>query len=443
MANTTKRLVGVIFFVIVTAILYFKSGRQNADEVKRINEFFDSFKAEGGAPLPQAVGKASVAGTYNLELVPMDGKLRSADGGSVAYALMQPPFDSSHGSNIIRMPGTGDLLVTWFSGEEEGGDGVAIVVARLENGASSWSTPKVVSRKSMRSAQNPVLWYDPRAGVLHLYHTSQEAFMGQATSVVLRLSSTDGGDTWSEPSVLFDEPGAFLRNQVISSHDGSEFLLPMYHTPEGFFAHKSQYSSILRSSDGGAYWKPVHSFPPGRCVQPSVVRVGASKHLVSYFRSRAADSIYVSTSLDDGMTWSEPRRTTLPNNNSGIQAVALASGRVAIAFNNLEGDHARWPISLALTAPLVPDAAASGGVANVDFIEYVRDLEPLAPAGVNVDTASLFPGGEFSYPSLLQSPDGDIHVTYTFKRETIKYVRVSEEWIMQGTSVGDFVPPKR
>ena len=227
MANTTKRLVGVIFFVIVTAILYFKSGRQNADEVKRINEFFDSFKAEGGAPLPQAVGKASVAGTYNLELVPMDGKLRSADGGSVAYALMQPPFDSSHGSNIIRMPGTGDLLVTWFSGEEEGGDGVAIVVARLENGASSWSTPKVVSRKSMRSAQNPVLWYDPRAGVLHLYHTSQEAFMGQATSVVLRLSSTDGGDTWSEPSVLFDEPGAFLRNQVISSHDGSEFLLPM------------------------------------------------------------------------------------------------------------------------------------------------------------------------------------------------------------------------
>ncbi len=49
---------------------------------------------------------------------------------------------------------------------------------------------------------------------------------------------------------------------------------------------------------------------------------------------------------------------------------------------------------------------------------------------------------EFSYPTLLQlnmatgggagAMRGDIHVAFTYGRETIKYVRVSEQWILQG-----------
>ena len=36
---------------------------------------------------------------------------------------------------------------------------------------------------------------------------------------------------------------------------------------------------------------------------------------------------------------------------------------------------------------------------------------------------------EFSYPSLCQSADGTLHVAYTYWRQAIKYVRVSEAWI--------------
>ncbi|HAZ8268085.1 TPA: hypothetical protein J8L82_003887 [Escherichia coli] len=36
---------------------------------------------------------------------------------------------------------------------------------------------------------------------------------------------------------------------------------------------------------------------------------------------------------------------------------------------------------------------------------------------------------EFSYPSIKQSPDGTLHIAYTWWRQAIKYVRISPEWV--------------
>jgi len=32
--------------------------------------------------------------------------------------------------------------------------------------------------------------------------------------------------------------------------------------------------------------------------------------------------------------------------------------------------------------------------------------------------------GEFSYPSMIQASDGDLHATYTWNRKRIRYIRI-------------------
>jgi predicted neuraminidase len=91
----------------------------------------------------------------------------------------------------------------------------------------------------------------------------------------------------------------------------------------------------------------------------------------------------------------------LPNPNAGTDMIRLISGNLLLAFNNSK--TGRTPLSLAISE----DGGASWKV--------VKDVES--------------DPGEYSYPSLCQGSDGVIHLTYTFRRETIKHVGFIEDWL--------------
>mmetsp|Transcript_5848 Transcript_5848/g.10153 ORF Transcript_5848/g.10153 Transcript_5848/m.10153 type:complete len:328 (-) Transcript_5848:19-1002(-) len=307
------------------------------NEYENINRFFASFKPSSDF--------RSHSDSHDVP----DGKLTLSSDGSYISALMEPPFHSSHASNLLFTP-DGTLHLVWFNGASEGGAGNAIVLSSLVAGGARWSRPIVVSKDADRSAQNPVLFYDDSRSSLTLLHTSQQAYKGQATSEVRAVHSLDCGKTWSTPQTVLTAAGAFTKNQLLRCAKGSDWLLPMYYTPDGFFEHHSQYSTVQRSTDGGLSW--VDSTPMdgtwGKLVQPTVVR-GMGGGLICFFRSRAADFVYKSHSDDDGHTWSHAERTELPNNNSGIQAAVLLSGALVLVFNNWRGKSARWPLSIALS----------------------------------------------------------------------------------------------
>ena len=71
-------------------------------------------------------------------------------------------------------------------------------------------------------------------------------------------------------------------------------------------------------------------------VQPSVVRNPADPTaLIIFFRDRNAKHIFFASSTDEGVSWSTPVPTVLPNNNAGIEAYPLlhSGDGIILAFN--------------------------------------------------------------------------------------------------------------
>ena len=146
-------------------------------------------------------------------------------------------------------------------------------------------------------------------------------------------------------------------------------------------------------------------------------------HLVAFMRSRAADNIYRSESWDYGETWTVPQPTVLPNNNSSISALKLASGRIAIAYNPThtpapKSDEAAWP---GLRCPVAVALSEDGGVT----FPLIRHME-LGEGFVGTENSTN--NRTYEYPCLMQARDGMLHLAYAFEtRRGVKWMTFSEE----------------
>jgi len=339
-----------------------------------------------------------------------DGTIKKgSDGRCEAYMI--PPFASNHASFLERLP-NGDMFIAWFSGTEEGASNVSIVLSHLPSGSNQWSQSVLISRRQGYSNQNPVLYYDTNTSVFHCFHSQQKADAGETESNIWHLQSLDNGKTWSEPVDLFPKAGSFDRNRVLQTRTGA-LLLPVY-----FAVAKDadQISALEVSHDHGNTWTEQDIKGSNYLVQPSVVQIGQTENnnLKAFFRDRRAQFIYTASSHDEGITWTIPTKTTLPNNNAGIEANVLKSGAIVLAFNNCNKD--RNSISVGLSYD-------EGGT-----WKFIRDLEP--------EQMEEALATEYSYPTVLQSQDENIHLTYTYNRDTIKYIRITEDWIKNGTTKG-------
>ncbi len=143
-------------------------------------------------------------------------------------------------------------------------------------------------------------------------------------------------------------------------------------------------------------------------IQPSLVRKNDGS-IVAFMRDNGpGHKIRLSTSRDEGRTWSAVANSELPNPGAGIEAIRLTSGRWALVYNDL----ARGRHSLALS--LSDDEGKTW--------KFTRHIERVAEGQ-----------GAFHYPSIMQSRDGKLHVTYTRKLakegSTIQHAAFDEEWI--------------
>ena len=364
----------------------------------------------------------------------------------------------NHSSCVVEAP-NGDLLVTWYNGSgERTADDVKIELARKVKGDKAWRRFTVADREGFPDA-NPALFIDARQRLWLLWPTIianewHTALMNYWISSDYQRA--DAAPRWEITEVLLPRPDikAFSDevNRAVERYaagrelsdtarqyldrlkqngadkyfsrmgwmtrahpvqlPSSRILVPLY--SDGY-----SFSLMAITDDGGKTWKTSLPLVGAGNIQPSIARKNDGT-LVAYMRDNGPPPkrLHVSTSRDEGMTWSAPRDSELPNPGSGAEVVRLRSGEWALIYNDTErGRHS-------LAVSISDDEGQTW--------RWTRHLE-LDQRGQGA--------GSFHYPSLIQSRDGMLHATYSYflnhlaqgePRKSIKYARFNVEWVKAG-----------
>lgn len=365
-----------------------------------------------------------------------DGQIYINDNmGTVEAMLPTGGYQTAHAPTILEMP-NGDLLLAWFAGSFEGGTDINIICSRLPKGADKWEEPVTVSNDPERSDQNPSLFLGPDGAAWAMYTSQLGRKPGvdnmQFTSQVRLQKSFDNGRTWSDYETIFPEEGTFARQpiQILSNGRWIYGNWICRESPDGLAGDPSAFKI---SDDQGKTWKHVDMPNSRGKVHPNVVEL-EDGHLVAFMRSRLADNIYMSESGDYGDTWSEPWPTVLPNNNSGISAIKLASGRICIAYNHSSCPEAvkngsAWP---GLRCPVTVALSEDGG----KTFPLIRTME-LGEGYIGDENKSN--NRQYEYPYICQASDGRLHLAFAYQtRRGVKWMSFTEEDVI-GKVRGDSV----
>lgn len=310
------------------------------------------------------------------------------------FIFEKASFPESHAATIAETPK--GLIAAWFGGTKERNPDVEIWVSRRVK--NKWTTPISVANGIQNDTLryptwNPVLYQVPGGELLLFYKVGPSP----STWKGWMKTSKDNGITWSNPNAL---PKGFIgpvKNKPVMIGK-NKLIAPSSTEGNGWKIH------FEVTNDFGKTWRMIGPINDGKtlnAIQPSILIYKDGKlQILARSRDRA---ILESWSSDNGETWSPLEKTSLPNNNSGTDAVTLKDGRQLLVYNHVlppgkEVKGARTPLNVSLS----------------------KDGKTWYAALILEDS----PISQYSYPSVIQSKDGMVHIVYTWRRQKIKYVKV-------------------
>ena len=301
------------------------------------------------------------------------------------FIFTEAPFSQCHASTIAQTQS--GLIAAWFGGTEESNPDVGIWLSRHDG--EQWSPP-VEAANGIQTPDkrypcwNPVL-FKPRHSPLMLFYKvgpSPSSWWGMVKT------SNDNGENWSKARRLPDGIWGPIKNKPIQFDDGT-ILCPTSSEETGWQVYM-QWTGDLGYSWGSA--GPLNNRNKFSAIQPTIL-THADGRIQILCRSGRENNILQSWSGDNGRTWSRMTATILPNPNAGIDAVTLKDGRHLLVYNHTR--RKRSPLNVAVSDDGITWQAAL-------VLENIK--------------------GEFSYPAVIQTNDGLVHTTYTYKRRKIKHV---------------------
>lgn len=385
---------------------------------------------------------------------------------SLAAQAPQPPFYEAelifplehwhnHASSIVELP-NGDLLACWYHGSgERTADDVRILASWRRRGSDRWEVPFTLADTPGFPDCNPTLFVDSRERLWLLWPVIL-ANQWHTALMKYRIAgeySGPGAPRWQwsdnllfiprnfaprvrevvEPEWKTTPPGRLAEYlKTILDRAGDKYFsrlgwmtrahpieLPSGRILVPLYSDGYDLSLIAFTDDGGLTWSSSEPLVSHGGVQPALVR-RSDGTLVAYMRDNGPPPkrVLVATSRDDGVTWSPVTDTDIPNPGSALEVIRLREGLWAMVYNDTErGRHS-------LAVALSDDEGRTW--------KWRRHLER--------DDREKG-GGSFHYPSVIQTRDGLLHVTYSYflnhlpegaPRKAIKHARFNVAWVKQG-----------
>ena len=307
-----------------------------------------------------------------------------------------PGFPAHHASTMA-MAANGDLLVAWYGGSYESSDDEGLLFTRRRKGHRQWDQPQCLLQNLKEPVGNAVIFATPDGKVWIIWARMESTQPMRAhtgwdrTSLFYRVSG-DHGYTWSKDEKFpLETTGWLPRNLAILLKDGTTVV------PLSDERNNRDVSFVVLTKDNGQTWVRSHSMPNAlpQGEQPAVAK-RRDGSLLAFLRTRP--HLLQTESLDGGVTWSPAKPTDFKNPDAAISLCTLSNGNLLLAWNNLERGRQQLHI-----ARSVDDGKSWSE-------PQLLESNP----------------GEFSYPSILQTPDGKIHVIYTYRRYSIKHLEFTE-----------------
>ncbi len=362
----------------------------------------------------------------------------------------------NHASSIVELP-NGDLFTCWYHGSgERTADDVIVEAARRVRGEKSWRSRFTLADTPGFPDTNPTLFLDSRQRLWLLWPVIL-ANEWHTALMKYRISSDyrrpDAPPNWELSDNILFVPNNFaakvkaiIEPQLAAAPAGprSEYLrrlldragdkyfsrlgwmtrahpleLPSGRILVPLYSDGYSFSLIAITDDGGLTWTTSEPLVGAGNIQPTIVR-RRDGALVAYMRDNGPPPkrVHISTSRDQGVTWSAVTDTDIPNPGSGLEAIVLKDGSWLMIYNDTErGRHS-------LAVSLSDDEGKTW--------RWKRHLE--------LDTREKG-AGSFHYPSILQARDGTLHASYSYflnhlppdaPRKAIKHAHFNVAWVKQG-----------
>ena len=331
---------------------------------------------------------------------------------SEAFIFENAPFPQCHASTLCETPR--GIVAAWFGGTREKHPDVGIWSSYLDGGG--WSSPVeqangIQFEGSRHPCWNPVLYQPPGDGPTMLFFkvgSSPSTWWGEV------VVSYDAGRSFRDRRRLPEGIDGPVRGKPTLLADGSLLCPSSTEHDDDWRFHFERLVDLAHPELGTSWQRFEPAEQPFQVIQPTLLAL-ADGRLQAMFRSKE-ERIVQAFSGDNGKTWSELEASSLPNNNSGIEALTLRDGRHMLLYNHLSGEGQE-------------DGWGKRNILNLAISEDGREWR----AAAIIEREAT---GEFSYPAMIQTADGRVHMTYTWNRRKVKHVVIEPRELEVGDVVG-------